>query len=152
MTLSPFSPGSGKLVQHLREIRFFPEYIRHWIGSEPIQALDRVANRKQFWIERIVNFFPEKRHRHRRAGQWSDAERRDDRLAVTILQIVDIDLVAALGDVPRNRSDVLALQKHHTRQQLAEHSRLLVGALTTERQHDVQPGLASRLDVVGKAD
>ncbi len=49
-------------------------------------------------------------------------------LAVPVLEVVEVDLVAALRDVARDRRDVAELAQHDAREQLAERARLLVRA------------------------
>jgi hypothetical protein len=40
-------------------------------------------------------------------------------LAVTVLEVVEVDLVAPFGDVARDRGEVLDVAQHDPREQLA---------------------------------
>ena len=73
-------------------------------------------------------------------------------LAVPVLEIVQVDLVAALRDVARDRRDVADLAQHDAREQLASVRDCSYVHCRAERHQDVQPRLARGLHVMRQPD
>ena len=84
----------------------------------------RILKRSSF--SRAVDLRPLERHRHGRARQRTHAERRHEQPAVAVLQIVDVDLAAAIADGAHDRRDVGQRLGGEPRDQLGERARLLV--------------------------
>src|SRR5712671_3266480 len=90
---------SRKLIQNVDEIRLDLEHRYYRVGAQSLHSLGRVPDSERLRIERVVHFIPQEGHGDSRTRQRTRAEWRDDRLAVPVLQIVEIDFVTALGDV-----------------------------------------------------
>ena len=82
-----------------REFVLSPTHGPHRVRSEPFHAIERGLDREHARVERLIDFLPHERHRDRRTRQRPHDERRDDELAMPVLQVIEVDLVAALGDV-----------------------------------------------------
>ena len=92
------------------------------------------------------------RHRDRRARARPHRERRGDQLAAAVLQVVDVDLVAARGDRPRDRRDLGQVRAHGARQHLGERRASSWSSARAERQQHVQAVLTGGLDEVRGAE
>src|SRR5438552_11882190 len=119
----------GELLQDSCQIRLRLQNRANRVNGNSLHALDRVSDRKCLRIELRVYLVPEQRHRNGRTWKRPGAEGRNDRLSVTILQVIEIDFVSALCYVTGDRPNVFQLTQHATRKELAKHARLLVRAM-----------------------
>src|SRR5438876_12296729 len=111
-----------KLLEHGYEIGLRLPYRQNRVGRKTLHALDGVSDRECLRVELGVYLAPEQRHRNGRTGERAGTERCNDGLSVTILQIIEIDFVAALGHVTRDGSNVFQLTQDASCEQLAEHA------------------------------
>ena len=107
---------------------------------------------RQFLIEVRADLVPVERRGHRRPRQRAHAVHACQQAPVAVLQVVDVDLARARSDGARDRGDLGLGLTEDARQHLAEGARLLVRALSAQRDQDVQARGAAGLDEAGQAD
>src|SRR5437763_29697 len=89
------TPQSRQPLQNRSQVRLEVDNRRNRIIAHSLDSIDRRSDSELLRIERVVDFIPYQWHRDRRARKRPHTIGRNNRLAVSILQIIQIDLVVA---------------------------------------------------------
>src|SRR5438128_4871936 len=73
-----------EFLQHRRQIGIVGHHGRNGIPSHCGHSFSGSPDREGFWVKVLVHFIPDERHGYSRSLQWPHAERRHDRLPVTV--------------------------------------------------------------------